>query len=400
MSAALHISRPNLAAVAGAVLAFAVATGPVAARDFIHTCVANLGNEETATVVFHPRLFGVDGNEGDGDVFTDDYEHRFHFSFRVTDYDPKKPGWTGPTRCKGSADWARDWDIPNVRPEFVTQNPGGIIYIKNVPRHSKVSLNFWAAEEDDGQDDILDFDPAPNRADLVLTVLVNQMQARTMVGARKGQNDVTLNKAKRVVGDGNIGSGRDHVRAFVEFVTNVHPDKKWRSDPVMGKVKQIPGSALQPKGKPTPDQRPECRDYALKSVQQNQQQLALGCGFAPPVWSNDHQMHFDWCVQSNNAKLIKAETQKRDAQLASCKQAKAKATQALAATCKQYAATAMMMISQAKKVNCQSLAGPRWLNDYNAHYNWCMTGVPKNLLQSENNARISELAACTNSGKK
>jgi len=394
------ISKTHVATLVCATLALTALAFPAVADERVHTCQGTPAGTETATVVFHPRLFGVDGHEGDGDVFTDDFEHRFYYGITVTDHDPAKPGWTGPQRCSFSGSWGRTWNMPNIRPEFMTQDPGGIIYIKNVPRHSKVQLNFWAVEEDDGENDILDFDPSPKRGAMDLTVFVNQMTARTMVGARKGQNDVALNKAKRLIGDGNIGSGQDHVRAFVEFVTNVHPDKNWRSDPVMGKIKgdTIPGTALQ--GKPTPDQRPECRDYALKSVQQNQEQLKLGCGFQPPVWSNDHQMHFDWCVRGNNATLANTETQKRDAQLTSCKQAKAQPSQSPTATCQQYAGQAIAAITQAQQFNCQGLIGPRWLNDYNAHFNWCMTGVAQGVLQAETQARIVGLAACTTDTKK
>lgn len=302
-----------------AALAVAALVGPADAKDIVHTCLAAAGSEQTATVVFHPKLFGVDGNESDGDVFTDDFEHLFTYEITVTDYDQKKPGWTGPTRCSVKGSWRHDWDIPNIRPEFVMQDPGAIIYLYKVPRYSKVSLSLMARELDDGADDFLDFDPSPNNGiSLLLDIFVNQKAAQTMVGKREGRNDVTLNKAKRVIGDGRIGtSDLEHVRAFIEFVANVHPDK-WISAPVMGTVKPgvIPGQAIP--GKPDPNDHPQCRDYALKSVQQNQAQLALGCGFQPPVWSNDHQMHFDWCVQGNLAVALGA-IKARDAQLTACK---------------------------------------------------------------------------------
>jgi len=237
----------------------------------------------------------------------------------VTDFDPAKPGWTDPKRCSLKGSWRRDWNIPNVRPEFVTQNPGAIVYLQKVPRNSKLSLRLVAQELDDGADDLLDFEPSP-KGDFALTldVFVNQNTAQTMIGKREGRNDLTLNKAKRIVGDGRItGTDLDHVRAFIEFVVNIQSDK-WLSDPVMGTVNPgaIPGQVIP--GKPTPNDHPQCRDYALKSVEQNQKQLALGCGFQPPVWSNDHQMHFDWCVQANNLASTPGAIKARDAQLTVC----------------------------------------------------------------------------------
>jgi len=62
-----------------ATLAVAGVAGVADAKDIVKTCLAAPGAEKTATVIFHPRLFGVDGHEGDGDVFTDDFEHRFSF---------------------------------------------------------------------------------------------------------------------------------------------------------------------------------------------------------------------------------------------------------------------------------------------------------------------------------
>jgi hypothetical protein len=302
-----------------AALAVTALAGPTQAKDIVKTCVAAPGAEQTATIVFHPRLFGVDGHEGDGDVFTDDFEHEFSYVITVSDYDQKKPGWTGPTRCSIKGSWRRDWNIPNIRPEFVTQDPGAIIYLRKVPRYSKVSLRLVAVELDDGPDDFLDFDPSP-KGDFALNldVFVNQKAAQTMVGKRQGRIDVTLNKAKRVIGDGRIGAtDLERVRAFIEFVVNIHPDG-WKSDPVMGKIAPgaIPGQAIP--GKPSPNDHPQCRDYALKSVEQNKRQMALGCGFQPPVWSNDHQMHFDWCVQGNHLAATGAAIIARDAQLAQC----------------------------------------------------------------------------------
>lgn len=74
--------------------------------------------------------------------------------------------------------------------------------------------------------------------------------------------------------------------------------------------------------------------------------------------------------------------------------------QADAATCQQYAGNATAIVTQAIQFNCPGLVGPKWVSDFNAHYNWCMTGITKNVLDRENQARMAALAACTSDTKK
>jgi hypothetical protein len=84
----------------------------------------------------------------------------------------------------------------------------------------------------------------------------------------------------------------------------------------------LPSTGKPLPGKPDPNNNLQCRDYALRSVEQNIMQMALNCGFQPPVWSSDHQMHFDWCVQGNNLATTAGWIKTRDAQLNACAQKK------------------------------------------------------------------------------
>jgi hypothetical protein len=56
-------------------------------------------------------------------------------------------------------------------------------------------------------------------------------------------------------------------------------------------------------------------DTALKQQQRNEQGK---CGFTGPEWSMSRQMHMTWCATQTPDRW-KAEAQKREQQLASCK---------------------------------------------------------------------------------
>lgn len=67
-----------------------------------------------------------------------------------------------------------------------------------------------------------------------------------------------------------------------------------------------------------------CRIYALDAVAANREAAKLGCGFKPPIWSNNHQKHHDWCMHGANSASAAVHTANRTAALAKCKASKAK----------------------------------------------------------------------------
>ena len=63
------------------------------------------------------------------------------------------------------------------------------------------------------------------------------------------------------------------------------------------------------------------------------------------------------------------------------------------AACKQYANGAINSYKQAKSLNCPSISGPRWQDNYNNHYGWCLN-APAEALTNENNIRASLIKLC------
>jgi hypothetical protein len=64
-------------------------------------------------------------------------------------------------------------------------------------------------------------------------------------------------------------------------------------------------------------------------------------------------------------------------------------------TCRDYAEAAIRQVRDAlDNPRCQSgLKGPRWLADFQGHYNWCLT-VGYAAIGSERDARTAYLRAC------
>ncbi len=118
-----------------------------------------------------------------------------------------------------------------------------------------------------------------------------------------------------------------------------------------------------------------CRNYALTAVKHNQQAIKLNCGFRPPVWSNNHQGHFDWCMRGANSKSAANETNKRAQAIKVCKtsQAPKPAVPAPSAAqyCQNYAQDAINQYHVAQQRGCNFI-GPEWSPDFTWHNNWCV----------------------------
>jgi hypothetical protein len=68
--------------------------------------------------------------------------------------------------------------------------------------------------------------------------------------------------------------------------------------------------------------------------------------------------------------------------------------QSLAASCRQYAATAVHTLRLKDQTpNCAVMPSPRWTADEQAHYAWCMS-VPEAWRDAEEIARASHLLQC------
>ena len=136
-----------------------------------------------------------------------------------------------------------------------------------------------------------------------------------------------------------------------------------------------------------------CKDYADKAVQMSAEAQGLGCGFQFPVWSTDYNHHYNWCMDGANIGQADPANIQRAADLAKCTAEKAAQPKPNLAVCAIYATQAVVTAGEAQGLGC-GFFGPRWTPDYNAHFAWCMTGVPPAVMISEATARGAELAAC------
>ncbi|MDP1669163.1 hypothetical protein [Phaeovulum sp.] len=383
------MSRKHIIKAFALALATTALSTPASAEDIIWTC-PRIADTETATLTFDPKIFGIDSREDDGGSA---YEMQFYVLAEVREYDAGKPGWTGPKLCDFSKGWIRDLPIPNILYEFNSYPMPERFVIRNVPRHSIVKLIFLAEEQDDFARDFGDFSPDPlGFGDIELTVLTDALKAQSMTGRRAGQFDITFGQDKRLVGDGKIGINADTFRGMLEFNLGLAIDP-----PGVGGISPnlpSPGQLLNPPPPGIVNNEPACRDYALKAVEMNTEALKLGCGFAAPVWSNNHQMHFDWCMQGANVAAASGENIKRAAALDACRVTHASSQPAPGLDlCGVYANEAVKAAVTADVLGC-GFVGPRWVQDFGAHFNFCAGNPLPPLVLAEQLARDAELQSC------
>lgn len=143
-----------------------------------------------------------------------------------------------------------------------------------------------------------------------------------------------------------------------------------------------------------------CRNYALKAVDYNREAQKHGCGFKPPVWSNNHQAHFDWCMHGNNSKVAPTRNQERADELKKCLTPTPLAPGNPPAPggtppkdCNLYANEAVKTAAKADALGC-GFVGPRWLQDYKAHFDFCQKQPDIGILIAEHAARDQQFASC------
>ena len=108
-----------------------------------------------------------------------------------------------------------------------------------------------------------------------------------------------------------------------------------------------------------------CSAYATAAVEQQNQNVALGCGLTGGAWHTDFQRHFNWCVQPNvKMTNLTTEDNYRKNALAQCT--------ARRASCESYASSAVAAQSYNMQNNC-GFTGGAWHSDYQRHFGWCMT---------------------------
>ncbi len=149
------------------------------------------------------------------------------------------------------------------------------------------------------------------------------------------------------------------------------------------------------------DKEDICRAYALEAVNWNQIAHKKNCvNLTAPVWSNNHQMHFDWCMHGNNYKMTAKSNLDRAEYVQSCQTAQVQPPPPVKlqdpqpnGACAAYANEAVKTAAKAEVLGC-GFVGGRWLQDYKAHYDFCTTADPA-LVISEHTARESQFAVCS-----
>ncbi|MDP3961643.1 MAG: hypothetical protein Q8Q26_16535 [Pseudorhodobacter sp.] len=363
---------------------------PARAEDIVWTCPIVGAETQYATIIFDPKLFGIDSRMDDAGP---NYEMEFTVYAEISEYDESKPGWQWPVVCDFVTSWQHELVIPNVLYEFNTYPVPERIVIHNVPRHSIATITFQAREDDDFTDEYADFLAYPDGFNEVsLRVLVNALKAQSMTGEREGEFDITFGRDKRLVGDGRAEIALpEFFRALLEFNLSLE-----FAQPLSPNLPS-PGQALNP----VATNEPACRDYALNAVAMNVEAQKLGCGFAPPVWSNDHQMHFSWCMQGANAASAGPETKKRAAELDGCRAVQPNNQPPAPPPsptpgfdlCGAYANEAVKAAVRADALGC-GFSGPRWLQDFKAHYDFCATNPLPPLVLAEQVLRDTQLQNC------
>lgn len=150
--------------------------------------------------------------------------------------------------------------------------------------------------------------------------------------------------------------------------------------------------ALLPTGGVLADANLNCDAYAGAAAAQNQQNEIFKCGFSGSAWSSDFNAHRQWCLApATKMQNLTAEDNARKQALVQCAE-KAKLDQA---ACLVFAKKAMIAVDGAAKRAC-GFGGNRWLVDYGAHFNWCLSASPE-ARDQENQARTLQLQGCRDS---
>lgn len=123
-----------------------------------------------------------------------------------------------------------------------------------------------------------------------------------------------------------------------------------------------------------------CRQYAEKALQQiRQRKERTGSAPADPVWKEDFNRHFNWCLGVSESSAERG-TMQRQQWLDSHSAVKPKNPKE--AFCREYTENALRQIRIRKAMGSKVPAvmpapnDPVWKEDYNHHYNWCL-GAPE-----------------------
>ena len=395
-----EMSRPVFFATA--IAALTMASQSSAAADVLEktvTCQNPSGAETTTTTIdLHQLSIPAAWSEGGPN-----YEITTSFSLGVyTGQDSSKTG----AICADKGDWGtREFRKYNLwSGKWWDYALDYRLVVKNVPLGGMIELRLDLEEQDDSpnRDDHIDINPLfdnlffkrfgeslPKDPGLNLAIYPQRRVAHLRTSSWMNKDSATtvaFDKPTNFTGAGPT-SGSVDVIGRLKIAISADGYRSPGLTNVGKKILPMKSDSI-------------CRKYALSAVEDNQKAQKLGCGFQPPVWSNDHQMHFDWCMHGGNANQIASENKKRKSALQQCvannanQGGGAQNQQASLDPCDLYAKEAIKLSAKANANGC-GFFGPRWLSDYNAHHSFCASGVNPAILFAEHAARENDVRMCT-----
>ncbi len=147
------------------------------------------------------------------------------------------------------------------------------------------------------------------------------------------------------------------------------------------------------KARDTSDREDVCRDYAVRAVQQNDENMRLRCNFTGSSWQSNRNAHFDWCMTASRADRER-EDRNRVNKLAECRSSGGGdgGGGGREDECRDYAEEAIAQARENRDLGC-SFTGNRWSSRYAEHFNWCI-GATRTQVQAERTARAADLRSC------
>ena len=126
-----------------------------------------------------------------------------------------------------------------------------------------------------------------------------------------------------------------------------------------------------------------CNRYTKNAIQQQQTNLARGCGFSGDAWSSNRDWHFNWCMRVQREPAQTGNIYRINKLKSECKTA-ANTAKNGQSFCSQYAHNAILANKLNRAQGC-GFGGPVWSSNYNHHYKWCLTA---NRSDADNGERL------------
>lgn len=145
----------------------------------------------------------------------------------------------------------------------------------------------------------------------------------------------------------------------------------------------------------TSDREDICRDYAVRAVQQNDENMRLRCNFTGPAWQSNRNGHFDWCMTASRADRER-EDRNRAQKLNECRTngggGGGGGGGGREDECRDYAEEAIAQARENTDLGC-GFSGARWSARYAEHFNWCLSAT-RDQVRAERTARARDLRSC------